>query len=104
MRVKLFQDGGAMGQDPNMAPKATPAPAPEEQMPQEGGALQGGQDPQQIAMQLTEQIIQQFGPEFALMLADMLQQAVQGGGGAPAQAPQAQPAFQRRGGRLIRIR
>lgn len=102
MKVKLFQDGGAMEQAPGMAPEA--APAPEEQMPQEGGAQQGSSDPQQIAMQLTESILQQFGPDFALMLADMLQQAVQGGAGAPTQAPQAQPTFQRKGGKLIRIR
>lgn len=97
MKVKLFQDGGPMPAEPGMAPEAAPAGAP---APAPGA--EGGMNPEEIAQNLTDQIMQQFGPEFALMLADKLQQAAQGGG-APMPPPEAQPAFQRQGGRLHRI-
>ena len=79
--VTKFQEGGA-------------APAPQ----------QGGEDQMmaQIA-QLAQQLIQQLGPDAAAMLAQAIMEMLQG---AAQEMPAAeeQPAFQRNGGRLTRIR
>lgn len=71
MKIKKFQEGGA-------------APAP-----------QGGGPEEQIA-QMAQQIIQQIGPEAAMMLAEMISQMLQ-------QASSAQPAYARKGTKLVRI-
>ena len=49
---------------------------------------------------MAQQIVQQLGPEAAAMLAEMIMQMLQGGGG---EQPQGQPAFQRQGGKLVMI-
>lgn len=84
MKIKFLQQGGA------------PAPAPAE-----GGApAQGGGPEEQIA-QMATQIVQQLGPEGAMMLAQAIAQLVQQ---APAAAPAegGQPQFAREGGKLVR--
>ena len=48
---------------------------------------------------MIQQIIQQMGPEAAMMLAQMLMQMLEGGAPAPAE----QPTMQRRGGKLVRL-
>ena len=81
MKVKYLQEGGA-------------APAPEQGVqpqPQGNGAEE------QIA-QMAQQIIQQLGPEAAAMLAEMIMQMLQGA------SQQAQPAFQRKGGKVVMVR
>ena len=80
MKVRKFQEGG-------------PAPAPE------GGAPQGAAPEEQLA-QMAQAIVQQLGPEAAAMLAEMIMQMLQG---AQAEEPQGQPAFQRKGGKLVMI-
>lgn len=86
MKIRKHQMGG------QMAPEAAPA----EQMPQEAGAPQGGQDEmmQQIA-QIAQELIQQLGPDAAAVLAQMIMEMLQGA------AEQRQPVF-RKGGKLIR--
>ena len=82
MKVRKFQEGGP-----------APAPAPE------GGAPQGAAPEEHLA-QMAQAIVQQLGPEAAAMLAEMIMQMLQG---APAEEPQGQPAFQRKGGKLVMI-
>ena len=81
-RIGKFQQGGA-------APEATA----EQGAPQEQG---GGQEEQ--IMQMAQQIIEQVGPEGAAMLAQTIMQMLQG---AQEQAPQGQPQYARRGGKLV---
>lgn len=78
MRIRKFQEGGAP-------------------MPQEGQPMEGQPGQEEQLMQVAQQIIEQMGPEAAMMLAEMLAQMLQGG-----QAPQEQPVMQRMGGRLVR--
>lgn len=74
---------------------------------QEGGtapAPQGGEDQMMAQIgQLAQQLIQQLGPDAAAMLAQAIMEMLQG---AAQEMPAAeeQPAFQRNGGRLTRIR
>lgn len=111
-RVYRFQAGGPMpAEDPAMA-----GGAPEEAMgpaPEEAGMApeQGGQDAmmQQLG-QMADEVINQLGPEAAMMLAQAIMEKVQGGmegGGAPEEAPmpapEEQPVYQKRGGRVRRI-
>lgn len=87
-----MQEGGAM------------APAPEEQMAPQGAPQEAPQGEDQMMQQLAgiaESIIQQLGPEAAGAVAELILQMLQGGQQMPA--PEEQPAFQRRGGRLQRI-
>lgn len=101
-KIYRFQEGGPMPEDPAMA-----GPAPEEAgMAPEGapmGPEEGGQDQmmQQIG-QMAQEIIQQMGPDAAAMLAQAIMEMLQGGG-AGAPAPE-EPAFQRMGGRLVRVK
>ena len=83
--MKYFQEGGAMPQEA--------APAPEA----------GAQDQmrQQLA-QMANEIISSLGPDAAAMLAQIIMEMLQGGQEMPA--PEQQPAFQRNGGKLTRIR
>lgn len=94
MKVKRFQMGG---EAPAAAPQAGAAPA-------EAGA-QDGSPEEQIA-QMAAQVIQQMGPEAATMLAQtimqLLQSAQQGGGGGQ-EAPQGEPTYARKGGKLVLI-
>lgn len=83
MKIKRFQEGGEM------------APAPQ-------GGEQGGQGgPEEQIMQMAQQIVQQLGPEAAAMLAQVIMEMLQGGGGeaAPAEAP----VYARKGGKLVKV-
>ena len=82
MKLRKFQQGGPVPAAPEQAPAEAQA-APEEQL-----------------AQMAQQIVQQLGPEAAAMLAEMIMQMLQGGGG---EQPQGQPAFQRKGGKLVMI-
>jgi hypothetical protein len=88
---RKFQEGGAMPADPAMAP----APAG----PEAGG---GGGEEQIIALaQAAAQGDQAAAAELGMMLAPMiLQEAQAGGGGEPQADPAAQPVF-RKGGAFI---
>lgn len=106
-RIMRFQEGGPMpAEDPAMQEGA---PAGPEGAPEQGGAPagpeQGGleQQMQQMAGQLVEMLMQQIGDPQAVMAIlqmamEMVGQAAQGGPQGPA------PAYQKRGGRLYRIR
>ena len=87
-----------MGPEEQGAPmpqEGAPAPGPE--AAPEGAPAAGG--PEQQVMQMAQQIAQQIGdPQIIMMLADALMQIAQGA------AQQAQPAYQMRGGKLVRIR
>ena len=83
MKVLKFQEGGV---------------APEQAAPEQGAPAGAGAE-EQLA-QMAQQIVQQLGPEAAAMLAEMIMQMLQGGGG---EQPQGQPAFQRQGGKLVMI-
>ena len=72
-------------------------------MPQAGaetpaqGQPQGGGPAEQLA-QMAQEIIQQMGPEAAAMLAQIIMQMLE------SVAQQEQPAFQRKGGKLVMVR
>lgn len=82
MKVKKLQEGGQMA-----------APA-------DGGAPQGGPGPEEQIMQMAQQIIQQLGPEAAAMLAQAIVEMLQGGGGEQP-APQGEPVYAKKGGKLV---
>ena len=67
------------------------APAPEQGQPQGGG-------PEEQLAQMAQEIIQQMGPEAAAMLAQIIMQMLE------SVAQQEQPAFQRKGGKLVMVR
>lgn len=81
MKVKFLQEGGA-------AP--APAPAP-------GAEAQAGPEEQISAM--AQQVVEQMGPEAAIMLAQAILDMAQGGG-APAQEA---PVYARKGGKLVLV-
>ena len=83
MKIKRFQMGGEMPQEG--------APAPEQGKPQGGG-------PEEQLAQMAQEIIQQMGPEAAAMLAQIIMQMLE------SVAQQEQPAFQRKGGKLVMVR
>lgn len=69
---------------------------------QQGGPVQQqGGGPEEQLMQMAQQIIEQLGPEGAMMLAQMIAQMLQESSGEGAQ-PQ-QPTYQRKGGKLVKI-
>lgn len=88
MKVKRFQVGGSVEQG-----------APAQEAP--AGAQEGQGSPEEQIMGMAQQIIQSIGPEAAAMLAQVIMQMLQEaqGQGAPQQAP----AYQRKGGKLVRI-
>ena len=93
MKIKKFQEGG-------MAPEQ--AAMEQAAMEQQGGAPmgeEGGASPEEQLMQVAQDIIGQMGPEMALMLAQIIMQMLEQGS-----APQEQPTFARKGGKLTRIR
>lgn len=86
MRIKSFQEGGAMApEEAGMAPEQGAPMGPE----------QGG-DPTAQLQQMAQQIIEAIGPDAAMALAQMIMEMLQGGG-----APE-QPGMMRNGGRLAR--
>lgn len=87
MNVKKFQQGGEMGAT---APQEqAQAPVETQEAPSQGGMEE------QIAT-IAQDIIQQMGPDGAIILAQTIIKMLQEG-----QQPQ-QPTFQRKGGMLIR--
>lgn len=92
-RKRKFQEGGAM-----MAEEAPMAPGPEAG-PEAGG---GGQEEQILQLaEATMQGDQEAAAQLGQMLAPMIMQEVQGGGGeAPAPPAEAQPVF-RKGGKFV---
>ena len=85
VKVKSLQEGG------QMAPAPTEGGAP-------AGPEQGGSPEEQI-IQMAQQVIQQLGPEAAAMLAQVIMEMLQGGGGE--QAPQGEPVYAKQGGKLV---
>lgn len=93
-KIMKLQEGGPM-----------PADAPAEGAPMEGGAPaeqapQGGEEQlQQIAGQLVDMLMQRIGdPQVVMAILQMAAEMV-------AQAAQpAPPAYQRQGGRLVRVK
>ena len=67
--------------------------------PEQGGAPQGGGAEEQLAG-MAQQIVEQLGPEAAAMLAQIIMQMLQG---AAEQAPQGQPVYAKKGGKLTLI-
>lgn len=84
MKIKRFQEGG------QVAPAAP-----------EGGAPAGGPGPEEQIMQMAQQIIQQLGPEAAALLAQAIIEMLQGAGGGGEEAPQGEPVYARKGGKLV---
>jgi hypothetical protein len=71
-------------------------------MPAEQGAPQGG-NPEEQLMAIAQDIVGQLGPEASAMVAEMILQLVQGGGGGAEAAPAEEaPVMARRGGRLMK--
>lgn len=78
MKVKKLQTGGQV--------------SPEQAQPQ---AQQGG--PEEQLAQMAMQIVSQLGPEMAAALAQMIVQMLQ----EAAPAPQGEPVYARKGGKLV---
>lgn len=83
-KTRFLQTGGAM---------------PAEQAPEQAPA-QGGSPEEQLGA-IAQDIINQLGPEAAGMVAEMILQMLQGGGGQAAPEQEA-PVMARRGGRLVK--
>ena len=99
--VKKFQEGGAV--DPAMAGGA---PAPETDAAAAGaqGGAPAGPSPEQV-MQIAQEAVSQMGPEIAMAVAQAIMEIVQGGGAPAGPAPAGpEPQFQRRGGKMVRVR
>ena len=95
MKLRKFQEGGAVpsgdqsqgqAQAQGGAPDQTQAPA------------QGQGSPEEQIAQMAQEIISQMGPEAAAMLAQTIMQMIQ------SVAQQGQPTYQRKGGRLVKVR
>lgn len=85
--TRRFQDGGEMPAGDPMASGGAP---------EQGGAGGAEQIPQ-----IAQAIVQEMGPEMAMMLAEAIMQMVQGQmGGAPEQAPQGAPQMAMNGGSM----
>lgn len=78
------------------APEGAPAPAPQ------GGAQAGPGPEEQIAM-MAQQVIQELGPEAAAMLAQVIMEMLQGAAQEAQAAPQGEPVYAKRGGKLVMI-
>lgn len=88
-KIKKFQQGGPMPQDPAS---------------QGGGAPeQGGQDPMAQILQVAAQAVQTQNCEAAMAVCQALMQIAQGGA-AQEPAPQEEPTFARNGAKLVRVR
>ena len=83
-KTRFLQTGGGM---------------PAEQAPAQAPA-QGGSPEEQLGA-IAQDIINQLGPEAAGMVAEMILQMLQGGGGQAAPEQEA-PVMARRGGRLVK--
>jgi thioredoxin-like negative regulator of GroEL len=85
MKIKFLQEGGA-------------APAPADAQAQ----AQAGPNPEEQIMQMAQQLVQQLGPEAAAVLAQAIMEMLQGGGGGGA-APQGEPVYAKKGGKLVLV-
>lgn len=98
--TRKFQMGGEM-------PEQQMDPAMEQEMAQGGGEQGMEGSPEEQLMMMAEEIINQLGPEAAMMLAEAIAQMLQGGGGGEPgmeqPMPEEQPMYQRKGGRLVRL-
>lgn len=98
-KIKKFQQGGPMPQDPASqgggAPAGAPAPG--------GAPEQGGQDPMAQILQVAAQAVQTQNCEAAMAVCQALMQIAQGGA-AQEPAPQEEPTFARNGAKLVRVR
>ena len=83
-KTRFLQTGGAM-----------PAEQAQAQAPAQGGS------PEEQLGAIAQDIINQLGPEAAGMVAEMILQMLQGGGGQAAPEKEA-PVMARRGGRLVK--
>jgi len=83
MKVKKFQEGGAM------PPQGQPQQAPAEQQA----------SPEQQLQAMAAEIIKSLGPEAAAMLAQLIMEMLQGA----QQAQPAAPTYARRGGKLVML-
>ena len=99
-KIKKFQQGGPMPQDPASQGGGAPAGAP---APEGGSPEQGGQDPMAQILQVAAQAVQTQNCEAAMAVCQALMQIAQGGA-AQEQAPQEEPTFARKGARLVRVR
>lgn len=97
MKVKFLQEGGQMPADQQM-----PGGAPAEPAAPGGEAPQGGEEEamMQQLIQMAQEIVQQLGPEAAIILAQAIMEIAQGGGEAPMPAPEEQPVY-KIGGKLV---
>lgn len=96
-KIFRFQEGGPM-------PEAAPAPEDGAMEPQQGGYEEPDQMMQQAAA-IAQKLIQEIGPELAGAVFQIGMQMLNGGAQEPGLPPQeAQPAFQRKGGKVVRIR
>lgn len=96
MRIKRFQEGGAMSpEEQNAQAQGQPQGSPE-------GEAQGQeQDPMSAILEAAAQAVQANDPQMALQVCAALVQLAQGAqGGQPQQAP----AYQKKGGKMVRIR
>lgn len=99
-KIKKFQQGGAMPQDP-----AAQGGAPQEGSGASGAAApeQAAQNPMDQIMQVAAQAVQTQNCEAAMAVCQALLQLAQGGA-AQEQASQEEPTFARNGAKLVRVR
>ena len=96
MRIKRFQEGGAMSpEEQNAQAQGQPQGSPE-------GEAQGQeQDPMAQILAAAQSAVESNDPQMALQVCAALVQLAQGAqGGQPQQAP----AYQKKGGKMVRIR
>lgn len=97
-KIKKFQAGGPVEDPATAAPEAAPA-APQ------AAAPEAGAQEQIIAQvdQMADSVIQQLGPDVAVMLAEAIMAKLQGGA---EQLPpeEEQPVYSKMGGQIRRIR
>lgn len=99
-KIKKFQQGGAMPQDPAAQGGGAPAGG---QAPEGAAPEQGAQDPMTQILQVAAQAVQTQNCEAAMAVCQALMQIAQGGAGQE-QAPQEEPTFARNGAKLVRVR
>lgn len=100
MKIKLYQDGGAVA--PQEAPQGAPAGAPAG--PEQGAAPEQGGDPLMQIAQIFAQGLQaqdcQALAQGAEMFLQLISQAQQGGG-AEGGAPPPEPTVMKKGGKFV---
>ena len=91
IKVKKFQEGGAMPAPEAPTQEGAPAgaPAPE----------QGGQDPLMMLAEMSAQALQNQDCQLAMQVCQAFVEITSQAGG---QAPQGEPVFAKNGGKLLR--